>query len=146
MLNKLAQLQHSSFHAMILCRAVIVRGIQYDGTRVLSKTQLIMINQSNAGCFDPKVFVNCVQVYSVCKICSKNWIIQIHKDTLKQAHTILVLVLPRLGYMDPINGVSQQVATRPVAPLTVETPALSPQSHGSLSAVAALIYMGLKDP
>ena len=74
-----------------------------------------------------------------------NWIVRNHKDTLKQAHTILVLVipLPRFGYMDPINEVSQQVATRPVAPVTVETPALSPQSHGSLSAVAALIYMGL---
>ena len=33
----------------------------YNDTRFLSKTQLIMINQSNAGRFDPKVFVNCVQ-------------------------------------------------------------------------------------
>ena len=31
-----------------------------NDTRFLSKTQLIMINQSNAGRFDPKVFVNCV--------------------------------------------------------------------------------------
>ena len=29
--------------------------------RFLSKTQLIMINQSNAERFDLKVFVNCVQ-------------------------------------------------------------------------------------
>ena len=33
----------------------------YNDTRFLSKTQLIMINQSNARRFDPKVFVNCVQ-------------------------------------------------------------------------------------
>ena len=32
-----------------------------NDTRFLSKTQLIIINQSNAGRFDPKVFVNCVQ-------------------------------------------------------------------------------------
>ena len=33
----------------------------YTDTIFLSKTQLIMINQSNAGRFDPKVFVNCIQ-------------------------------------------------------------------------------------
>ena len=33
----------------------------YNDTRFLSKTQLIMINQSNAGHFDSKVFVNCIQ-------------------------------------------------------------------------------------
>ena len=33
----------------------------YNDTRILSKTQLIMINQSNAGHFNPKDFVNCVQ-------------------------------------------------------------------------------------
>ena len=35
--------------------------ITSNDTRFLSKTQLIMINQSNAGRFDPKVFVNCIQ-------------------------------------------------------------------------------------
>ena len=41
----------------------------YNDTRFLSKTQLIMINQSNAGRFDPKVFVNCIQdvLYAVDK-------------------------------------------------------------------------------
>ena len=60
---------------------------------------------------------------------------------------VLVLVIPqtRLSYVDPINGVNQQVAIRPVAPLAADTPALLPQLHGSLSAVEVLMY-GLARP
>ena len=67
-------------------------------------------------------------------------------QTHTHTHTpVLVTPLPRLGYVDTINGVSQQVATRPVVLLAAETPALSPQLHALLGAVGVLIY-GLAKP
>ena len=130
MLNKLAQLQHSSFHAMSLCRAVYCK--RYTVRWYESLEQDTTDNDKSIKCrmFRPEGLCQLHTGIQCMQICSENWILQIHKDTLKQAHTTLVLVipLPRLGYMDPINGVSQQVATRPVAPLAVETPAYHP-SH-----------------
>ena len=50
------------------------------------------------------------------------------------------------GHVPPIFlGVSQQEATRPLAPFAVGTSTLSPQLHGLLSAVGVLIC-GLQDP
>ena len=59
--------------------------------------------------------------------------------------TCTCITTARIGYVAPIQGVSQQKATRLVAPLAVGTPASSPQLHGSLSAVGVLIY-GLARP
>ena len=49
------------------------------------------------------------------------------------------------GYVAPLQGVSQQEATRLVVPLAAGTPALSPHLHGPLSA-AGYSSIGLQDP
>ena len=76
-----------------------------------------------------------------------------HPHTYTPPHThmlVLVLVLvrittARIGYVAPFQGVSQQKATRLVAPLAAVTLASSPQLHGPLSAVGVLIC-GLARP
>ena len=57
------------------------------------------------------------------------------------AHTCTCITTARVGY----QGVSQQEATRLVAPLAAGTPVSSSQLHGPLSAVGVLIY-GLARP
>ena len=59
--------------------------------------------------------------------------------------TCTCITTARIGHVAPFQGVSQQKATRLVAPLAAVTPASSPQLHGPLSAVEVLIY-GLARP
>ena len=61
------------------------------------------------------------------------------------AHICTCITTARIGYVAPIQRVSQQKATRLVAPLAAGTPASSSQLHGPLSAVGVLIY-GLARP
>ena len=70
-----------------------------------------------------------------------------HAHTHTHTHTLLlVLPLPELAmYAAPIQGASQQEATRQVALLAAGTPTSSHQLHGLLSAVGVLIY-GLARP
>ena len=68
-----------------------------------------------------------------------------HTHTHMHTCTCTCITTARVGYMAPIQGVSQQKATRLVAPLAAGTPASSPQLHGPLSAVGVLIY-GLARP
>ena len=73
---------------------------------------------------------------------------QLHNRlTVAGRSLVFVLVIPqsRRSYLDSVSDyvnpmLSQQVATRPVAPLAAETLALSSQSHGFLNAVEVLIY------
>ena len=60
-----------------------------------------------------------------------------------RTHTCTCITTARVGNMVPKQVVSQQEATRLVAPLAVGTPTSSPQLHGPLSAVGVL--MGLQD-
>ena len=54
--------------------------------------------------------------------------------TYTHTHLYLYLPLPETGHVAPINlGLSQEEATRPVAPLAVVTPASSLQLQGTLS-------------
>ena len=48
---------------------------------------------------------------------------------------VLVLTTARTDYVAPIQGVSQQEATRLVVLLAAGTPAISPHLHGPLSAL-----------
>ena len=65
-----------------------------------------------------------------------------HTDIHTHRNTHTCYTTARTGYVAPIQGVSQQKATRLVAPLAAVS---SPQLHGPLSAVRALIY-GLAMP
>ena len=70
----------------------------------------------------------------------------IHTSTHAQTHmhTLVlepVISQPCLGHLDPINGVSQLVAIKLVAPLAAETPSLSLQSHSPLSAVGVVVLI-----
>ena len=69
----------------------------------------------------------------------------IHQHTLVLVLVRTCITTARIGYVASIQGVSQQKATRQVAPLAAVTPASSPQLHGPLSAVGVLIY-GLARP
>ena len=60
-------------------------------------------------------------------------------------HTCTCITAVRIGYVAPIQGVSQQKATKLVATLAAGTPASSSQLHGPLSAVGVLVY-GLARP
>ena len=67
------------------------------------------------------------------------------KGTYVCTRTHTCITTARIGHVAPIQGVSQQKATRPVAPLAAGTPTSSSQLHGPLSAVGVLIY-GLARP
>ena len=71
-----------------------------------------------------------------------NLIPQDLKRTSTHTHTCICtcITTARIGYVAPNQGVRQQKATRLVALLAAETPSSSPQLHGLLSAVGALIY------
>ena len=64
---------------------------------------------------------------------------QTHTHTHTHTHTRTCITTARIGYLAPKQGVSQQEATRLVAPLAVGTPTSSPQMHCPLSAVGVLI-------
>ena len=68
-----------------------------------------------------------------------------HTDTHTHTCTCTCITTARVGYVAPIQGVSQQKATRQVSPLAAGTPASSSQLHGPLSAVGVLMY-GLTRP
>ena len=55
-------------------------------------------------------------------------------------HTCSCITTARIGYVVPIQGVSQQKATRLVALLAAGTPTSSSQLHGPLSAVGVHTY------
>ena len=67
----LYNLQHYACMCLIISHnnyATVVAGCSADGTRCnfignrfLSRTELLMICKSNAGCFDLEVFVNSIQ-------------------------------------------------------------------------------------
>ena len=54
--------------------------------------------------------------------------------------TCTCITTARIGYVVPIQGMSQQEATRLVALLVAGTPASYSQLYGPLSAVGVLIY------
>ena len=62
-------------------------------------------------------------------------------DCIYHTHTCTCITTARVGYVALIQGVSQQEATRQVAPLAAGTPASSPQLHSPFNAVGVLIYV-----
>ena len=72
-----------------------------------------------------------------------------HTHTKTHTHTCTCIctciTTARVGYVAPIQGVSQEETQKMVAPLAAGTPASTPQLHGLLSAVGVLINVGLQD-
>ena len=61
-----------------------------------------------------------------------------HNTSYTHLYLYLYSPLPETVYVAPYLGVSQQEATRLVAPLAAGTPALSPQLHGPLTLICGL--------
>ena len=85
----------------------------------------------------------CMCIYTIMYQCAYRYC------TVLYCIVCIAFTTARTDYVAPIQGVSQQEVTRLVVLLTAETPALSPQLHGSFSAAgfsaAGCIY-GLARP